>query len=202
MEPEALKYRELFRDLISPGKKPQLVDIPVMRFLMVDGEGDPNGSESFAQAVDALYGTAYGIKFGRKKAGKLPDFSLGPLEGLWWPGDQVRPDFPGDWKWTVMLWVPEFVSQEQVCARLDELRVKKPNPALANLRLQPLLEGKCVQVLHVGPYYSEGPTISSMLRYAEERGLHPVGRHHELYFSDPRRSKPEALKTILRQPVR
>lgn len=202
MDSNSLQYKNVFRDLIGGGPEPRIVDVPPMHFLAVCGEGDPNGSLAFHQAVEALYGTAYGIKFGRKKSGVLPDFSPGPIEALWWAAEESHPENKANWHWMVMLWVPDFIGEADVYHRVEELRAKKPNPALDALQLVPLHEGKAVQVIHVGPYDDEGPAIEAMHAYAASMGLMPVGRHHELYFSDPRRCKPENLKTMLRQAVR
>jgi hypothetical protein len=202
LEMEKLEYKALYKGLISPKRTSEIVQVPAMQFLMVDGIGDPNGSSEFADAISALYGIAYGIKFGRKKSGETPDFSLGPIEALWSANGALQIADRATWQWTLMLWVPEFLTPESVGLRIAELIEKKPNPALKSVSLQTLEEGTSVQVMHIGPYSDEWPTIDAMHKFALEQGYRLEGKHHELYFSDPRRTAPEKLKTILRQPIR
>jgi len=180
---------------------PAWVDVPPLSYLMIDGIGDPE-SEGFAQAVEALYSLAYPLKFAYKKS-EGRDWTVMPLEGLWWADDpEVFARQERDrWQWTLMILQPDFVE----AGRVDECREaalkKKELPRLSQVRLETLSEGRCAQVLHVGPYAEEGETIAGLHQFIAEAGHALSGKHHEVYLSDPRRTAPEKLKTILRQPV-
>jgi hypothetical protein len=179
------------------------VDVPPLRYLMVDGEGDPN-SVAFQQAVEALYSLSYTLKFSLKKSPQAVDYGVMPLEGLWW-ADDPRIFHQADksaWKWTAMILQPEFVSQAQVDTAIDQVRRKKNPAALDRVRFETLEEGLTVQILYTGPFSEEGPTIQRMHDLIHARGRELHGKHHEIYLSDPRRTAPEKLKTILRQPMR
>ncbi len=182
--------------------EPRLVHVGPAQYLAVDGEGNPNGP-GFQEAVGALYGVAYTIKMRKKREGT--EYAVAPLEGLWWASDltKVVPGQPAaDWRWTALIRTPDFIEDEDLALAVAELqRKKKGGPALARVRLERLEEGDCVQMLHVGPYATEPSTVSAMHEFAAAQGRELRGRHHEIYMSDPRRTPPERLKTILRQPV-
>lgn len=181
----------------------ELVDIPPMQFVMVDGSGNPNTAPSYQTAIQWLYSTSYALKFAARAA-LGQDYVVPPLEGLWWADDPA--DFVArrkdNWRWTMMIMAPDFLT-----APMFEAAVAKSASKLGNapdtLRLGQLDEGKCLQVLHIGSYDDEGP-ILARLHDVEmpSRGLTFNGHHHEIYLGDPRRSDPARLKTILRQPVR
>jgi hypothetical protein len=195
-------FKKEYKAFYSPKTgTPELKEIPAMQFLMVDGRGAP-GSDDFQDAVQALYSVAYGLRFGRKKTGR-DTFTTGPLEGLWWTEDDE--DFsigqPGDWLWTAMIWVPDFVTADEVAEEVAKTETKKPNPALAGLRLDVLHEGLVVQIMHIGPYSEEQPNIDKMHALAAEQGLIQSGKHHEIYLGDPRRAASDELRTIVRHPV-
>jgi hypothetical protein len=195
-------FKKEYKAFYSPKPgRPELREIPPMQFLMVDGRGAP-GSDDYQDAVQALYSVVYGIRFGRKKAG-LDTFTIGPLEGLWWieKGEDLSVGEPDDWVWTAMIWVPDFVTADEVAEEVAKAQAKKPNPALAGLRLDLLNEGLVVQIMHVGPYADEQPNIDKMHAMAAEQGLIQSGKHHEIYLGDPRRRAPEELRTIVRHPV-
>jgi len=199
-----LDPKKELKHLYSPSAKEVVfVDVPPMSFLMVDGQGDPNGSQAFQEAIEALYGMSYTLKFMLKKSEKR-DYAVMPLEGLWW-ADDLSDFAKGNkdrWKWTLMIAQPDFVAAEQVAAARAELERKKNPPALSRLRFERFEEGRAAQILHVGPYSAEGATIERMQRFAAENGCALAGKHHEIYLSDPRRTAPEKLKTVLRQPIR
>lgn len=190
--------------LYSPSAKaPAIVEVPEMSFLMVDGEGDPD-SQVFQDAVQALYGVAYTIKFTLKKSGG-PEFKVSPLEGLWWSFQdsfELNLDARDDWKWTVMIMQPEHITSEDVTRAVEEVKRKKNPTGIEKLRFERFAEGLSVQIMHIGPYSEERPTIERMHSFALEQGYELRGKHHEIYLGDPRRAKPEKLKTILRQPVK
>lgn len=201
-------YRKELKALYVPkNTEPTIVAVPPMKYLMVDGAGDPNVSKDYQDAIGALYSVSYTIKM-MPKRGIVPpgyvEYSVPPLEGLWWapPGSMFSLDLPkSSYQWTAMIMQPPFVTAELVQDVIKELKVKKPNPALAKMRFEPLEEGKCGQALHIGPYSDEPATIDKLEKLITDSGLHFRGKHHEIYLSDPRRTAPEKLKTILRHPV-
>jgi hypothetical protein len=174
-------------------KEPALVDVRPAKYLTLDGEGEP-GSERFQAAIGALYGCAFTIKMTRKFAGQ--DYRVCHLEGLW-TGDQPRQS----WKWKLMIRVPEFINARDLKEAVEKLKSKGKGAEAGQVRLETIKEGKCIQVLHVGPYSDEGETVRRMIAFEGRQGLTPHGPHHEIYLSDPRRVAAERLRTILRQPV-
>jgi hypothetical protein len=179
------------------------VDVPSLTYLMVDGEGDPNTSEAFQEAIEALYSLSYTLKFTLKKSPRAIDYGVMPLEGLWW-ADDPRAFYEAKkstWKWTAMIVQPEFIARAQVDAAFEQVRKKKNPAALGRVRFDTLSEGPSAQVLYVGPFADEGPTIQRMHEFIHACGKKLRGKHHEIYLSDPRRTAPEKLKTILRQPM-
>ena len=187
----------------APAKAPVIVEVPQMNFIMVDGSGDPNTSKEFQQAVEALFSVSYALKFLIKKGPAAIDYGVLPLEGVWWAEDMAvfTAGDKSSWKWTLMIMQPEYVTEELYEQALRQVRRKKGLPAVDRLRLEPFLEGRSAQVLHVGPFSKEGPTIERLHRFIEENGYRRRGRHREIYLSDLRRAAPEKLKTIIRQPI-
>ena len=189
-------------ELYSASVAPQIITVPSMNFLMIDGPGDPNRSAWYADCVSALFGASYGVKFFLKK-NRGTDHRVSPLEGLWWTPDMK--DFSverkEDWYWTMMIRQPEHLSNELWEEIQSIVMKKKPSAAVEQLRFVPFTEGTCAQVMHRGPYADEGPTIAMLHRFIAESGHHLRDKHHEIYLSDPRRSAPERMKTILRQPI-
>ncbi len=180
-----------------------VVKVPRLTYLMVDGEGDPNTAPAFQQAVEALYSLSYTLKFSLKKSPRPVDYGVMPLEGLWWADDH-RAFYRADksaWKWTAMILQPDFISQAQVEAAFDEVRKKKNPAALDRVRFDALEEGPSAQILYVGSFANEGPTIQRMHDFIRAAGKELCGKHHEIYLNDPRRTAPEKLKTIMRQPM-
>ncbi len=177
--------------------------MPKMQFAIINGQGDPNNSEEFQNAAGALYSVLYTMKFSRKKAGELPDFSVGALEGLWWAtkGEPFVMGNKADWLWTLMIWVPDIIDKNEFDKYVEIVKVKKPNPALDKLRLENFEEGKAVQIMHLGPYATEKEDVDLMHDFIEKQGYKPHGKHHEIYLSDPRRGDPAKIKTIVRHPI-
>lgn len=205
------EHRELYA---ASAKDFTIVDVPPMRYLAVDGHGDPNTAQSYREAVEALFGVAYAVKFASKKAlGR--DFVVAPLEGLWWSDDHgafVARD-KSAWSWTMLIAQPDWIDDDAVAAAVATVRAKAakrgqdaagvPNPALDLLRLEHLHEGESAQILHVGSYDDEAPTLARLHdEWMPQHGLTFNGPHHEVYLSDARRTAPEKLRTVLRQPVR
>ena len=193
--------REL-HELYTARRKPGIVDVPELKFLMIDGHGDPNTSADYGHAIEALYSVAYTLKFTLKKDGSL-DYPVMPLEGLWWADtmDDFVTGSKASWNWTAMLLQPDVVTAELVATATDAASRKRSLPAAALLRLEAFTEGLCAQVLHVGPYADEAPTITCLHRFIAEEGYVRRGKHHEIYLGDPRRSAPDRLRTIVRQPI-
>ena len=205
MEKVDLK-KELKHLYNPPGKEVNLVDVPPMNFVMIDGSGDPNKAKEYQDAIEALYAISYAIKFSVKKDRGI-DYGVMPLEGLWWADDMslfatANKDI---WKWTAMITQPEYVTPALFKVVLQQVEKKKSLPALSKARFQSFNEGQSAQIMYLGPYSDEGPTILRIHEFIKERGYTFEGltqKHHEIYLSDPRRTAPEKLKTIIRQPVR
>jgi hypothetical protein len=187
----------------ASAKAPHVVDVPEMNFFMVDGQGDPNDSQEFTDAVEALYGLSYTLKFAIKKGPTAVDYGVPPLEGLWWADDMsvFTSGCKADWKWTLMIMQPEFVTLDLVDDAIEQVRAKKDPAALSKVRFKTFAEGLGAQILHVGPYSEEGPTIEKLHAFIQDSGHELTGKHHEIYLGDPRRAAPEKLRTIIRQPM-
>jgi hypothetical protein len=192
------------KNLYNPSvREVSVVEVPAMNFIMVDGAGDPNTAPEFKEAVEALYGTAYTLKFSLKKSGIGPEFAMMPLEGLWWMDDMSRfiSEHKDLWKWTLMIALPDFIASEMIDEAIKQLRARKDSPAVSKVRFENLDEGTAVQMMHIGPYSEEAPNIAKVHEFARSNGYVLAGKHHEIYLSDPRRCAPEKMKTIIRQPV-
>ncbi|MFO7697697.1 MAG: GyrI-like domain-containing protein [Anaerolineae bacterium] len=201
---EKLDLRKTLKELYAPSAKTfSLVEVPPLNFIMVDGTGDPNTSPGYQEAVEALYSVAYGLKFAAKKAG-AGDWAVMPLEGLWWAGDMsafTSGTGRDDWEWTMMIAQPDVVSAEHVEQVAEAARKKKDLPALDRLRLETYAEGLSTQIMYLGAYSDEGPTIARLHAWIGEQVYVLRGKHHEIYLGDPRRTAPDKLKTVIRQPV-
>jgi hypothetical protein len=193
------------KEVYSPSlKEPQLVKVPALLYIKVEGTGDPNTSDSFRNGIGALYGVAYTMKFMLKKE-KGIDFRVMPLSGLFHAEDPsvFLLGNKDAWQWTIMLPLPS-VATAAVFEKARRLAAEKgkASPALPLVRREIFREGLCAQILHLGPYAAEKPTIEKLHAFIRERGLTFAGSHHEIYLSDPNRSAPDKLKTIIRQPVK
>ena len=199
---EKIDLKKTLRGLYqASAKEPAVVEVPPLRYLMVDGEGDPNTAPAYAEAIEALFSVSYTVKFMVKK-GQALDYAVMPLEALWW-ADDPSVFTSGDkahWKWTAMILQPDFVSDGLIGAAIDEVRKKKKLPGVDQLRLESLTEGRCAQILHVGPFSAEGPNIERLHAFIAARSA-LRGKHHEIYLSDIRRAEPSKWKTIIRQPM-
>ena len=193
--------REL-KGLYNPSAKEiSIVDVPPMNYLMIDGQGDPNTSQAYVDALSALYTVSYTLKFAIKKRAPSDDFTVMPLEGLWWSPDSR--DFSmierGEWRWTAMIVQPPVVTREAVAEAIQVAAKKKPLAAIDLLRFESFCEGLCAQILYFGAYKDEGPAIRRLHEFIGGQGYVPAGKHHEIYLGDPRRTAPEKLKTVIRQ---
>jgi hypothetical protein len=198
---------KLHQALYAPSAKhPAIVEVPDMAFLMLDGRGDPATSEAYEAALQALYSVAYTLKFSLKKSDAERDFKVAPLEGLWW-ADEVAPTLDelqrdrDAWNWTMMIALPDAVTADEVAEAVRAAARKRELPAAPLLRLERFEEGLAAQIMHVGPYSEEAPTVALLHEFVAAQGYELRGRHHEIYLGDPRRTAPERLKTVLRHPV-
>jgi hypothetical protein len=201
---QKVDIRKELKSLYNPSiRQVELVDVPSMTFLMIDGSGDPNTAKEYQEAIEALYSLAYAIKFTVKKELEI-DYGVMPLEGLWWTDDMslFGTSDKHAWKWTAMMMQPEYVSGSLHEKVLEQVKKKKDLPGLAKIRLQTFHEGQSAQIMYIGPYSNEGPTIKIVHDFLKARGLTFDGlkqKHHEIYLGDPRKAAPEKLKTIIRQ---
>ncbi|RMI35858.1 GyrI-like domain-containing protein [Nocardia stercoris] len=182
----------------------RILDVPPMQYLMIDGHGDPNSAQDFADTVEALYPVAYKVKFASKQElGR--DYVVMPLEGLWWSSDMASFTGARDksrWDWTMMSMVPDWITGEMFEAAVAKVGARNPPARLDRLRLETLREGQCVQTLHIGPFDAEAAILERMHHeFIPAAGLAMTGKHHEIYFSDFRKTDPSRLRTVLRQPV-
>lgn len=216
MENVKLDYKKEYKDLYSPKSKATLIDVPTMNFIMVDGQGNPNdeGGE-YQSAVELLYGLSYTIKMSKMKECKPEgyfDYVVPPLEGLWWlSNDNMDFTQKDKYCWTSMIRQPEFVTREVFEWACAELKRKKPGMDISKAYLETFTEGLCVQIMHLGPYDDEPKTVAQIDDFIKVQSLknaissvqpnQKIRRHHEIYLSDPRKTKPEKMKTVLRHPV-
>jgi hypothetical protein len=192
----AINVNELYG---ASSKEPSIIDVPELQFLMVDGRGDPNQPGAFQDAIQALYSLSYGAKFMLKKEGI--EFRVSPLEGIWGSVGGLNPNKKTPWRWTAMIMQPAAVTPSVLEKVRAEAMRKKPLPALPKVRLETFREGLSAQIMHVGPYSAEAPTIARLHEFIKKEGYRPAGKHHEIYLGDPRRSAPERLRTLVRQPI-
>jgi len=209
-----IDYKKVLKRLYQPSaKEPVIVVVPEMNFIMMDGTIHPGESVSesadFGMIMPVLYGMVYTLKFMLKGYPDIPDTVVMPLEGLWWFDSAVgdgsdfefgNRDIP--WYFTAMIMQPEHITKEHFQQAREELKRKKDPQGLERARFEAFKEGKSVQIMHVGPYADEMPAIERMHNYARNQGCELHGKHHEIYMGDPRRTKPEKLKTVLRHPVK
>ena len=201
---EKMDFKKEFKHLYqAPAANPVLVEVPALNYLMVDGEGDPNTAPAYAEAIETLFAVSYTLKFMIKKGPSAMDYGVMPLEGLWWADDMAAfaSKDKSNWKWTAMIMQPALVSAALVESAVAEVKRKKDPAALSKLRFEAFAEGQCAQILHIGPFSEEGPTIEKLHRFIDARGQRS-GKHHEIYLSDIRRAEPSKWKTIIRQPLR
>ncbi|TRZ87478.1 MAG: hypothetical protein D4R88_09340 [Methanosarcinales archaeon] len=201
-----IDYKKELKQLYdTSAKKVEVVEVPQMNFLMIDGEGDPNTSKAFQDAVEALFSISYTLKFMIKKGKEAIDYGVMPLEGLWWADDmsqfktQIKKD---NWKWTLMIMQPKYVTANLVNEAIEEVKKKKDLTALPKIRFEAFSEGKTAQTMHIGPFSEEGPTIQKVHDFIGEMKFKLSGKHHEIYLSDIRKAAPEKWKTIIRQPMK
>jgi hypothetical protein len=198
-----IDFKKELSYLYNPSaKEVSVVDVPAMNFLMIDGQGDPNTSEEYVGAVEALFSIAYTLKFMVKKAQGI-DYGVLPLEGLWWMDDmtQFSVKRKSEWKWTSMIMQPKYVTVDMVPVAFEQAAKKKQLPALSKTRFDSFHEGKAAQIMHIGPFAAEAANIQKIHAKILGSGHQLSGKHHEIYLNDLRKTAPEKLKTVLRQPM-
>ena len=203
---EKLDLKKTLKPLYNAKPTPSFIEIPAMNFLMVDGAGDPNTSKTYSDAIQALYSVAYTLKFTLKKELQI-DYPVMALEGLWWSENMASftTGTKDNWFWTMMISTPEFVTPQMVNSACQGASKKKSLPALNQVRFEPFTEGFSAQLMHTGPYNAEAANIQLLHNFIHAHGYSFDGlnqKHHEIYLSDPNRTAPEKMKTIIRQPVR
>ena len=199
-----IDYKKELKHLYRPSaKKVEAVDVPRMNFLMIDGKGDPSTSQDFKDAIGVLYPLSYTLKFMIKKGEIGVDYGVLPLEGLWWADDMSSfvDDRREHWQWTLMIMQPELVTEQMVQEANAQVLKKKDPVSLSLVRFESFEEGKVAQILHVGPFSEEGPSVEKVHAFIEESGSQRRGKHHEIYLSDIRRAAADNWKTIIRQPM-
>jgi hypothetical protein len=206
-------FKKEYKDLYLPGKQPVMIDIPSMKFIMVEGKGDPNTCKEYSDAMEILYGLSYGIKMS-KMNGTQPEgyfeYVVPPLEGLWWVDeenfDYMNMTDKNKFCWISMIRQPDFVTEGVFEQAKINLKKKKPDLKLEKAYLKIFTEGLCAQIMHVGPYDDEPETVKRLISFIEESGyeqdMSGMRMHHEIYLGDPRKAKPENLKTVIRHPIR
>lgn len=204
-------FKKEYRDLYQPKTKPSIVEVPAIRFLAVEGEGDPNEvGGAYQHALELLYGVAYTLKMSYKTDRVIEGFYqyvVPPLEGFWWQPNVEGVDYANKagFHWLSVIRVPEFVSEQDFDWAIEAATAKKKMD-FSPVRLVEVDEGLCVQCMHVGPYDDEPATVAAMHEFAETQGFVPdfsdERRHHEIYLSDPRKAGPAKMKTVVRHPIR
>jgi hypothetical protein len=200
-----IDYKKELKELYSPSpKNSEIVDVPKMNFLMIDGKDDPNTSQEYKNAIEALFSISYTLKFMIKKGKTAIDYGVLPLEGLWWTADMSKfsVERKDEWFWTAMIMQPELIGEERVIEALEIVKRKKTLPAIDKLRFESFDEGKCAQIMHLGPFSEEGPTIEKLHNFIQEHNYTLRDKHHEIYLSDIRKGDPNKWKTIIRQPIK
>lgn len=200
---EKINYKKKLQHLYKPSvKEVEIVEVPQMNYLMIDGDGGPN-HPTFQNAIEVLFPLSYTLKFMIKKSDIGIDYGVLPLEGLWWADDMSSfiKDKKDDWKWTLMIMQPELITNEMVVEAVNKVRVKKNPTSLPLVRFESINEGKVAQIMHIGPFSEEGPTVQKLHSFIKDSGKKIIGKHHEVYLSDIRRAAPEKWKTIIRQPM-
>ena len=197
---EKVDFKKTLKQLYKPSaKEVSFVKVPAMQYLMIDGQGSPAGKD-FKEAIETLYPIAYTLKFMSKEIDK--DYAVPPLEALWWADDMnvFYTREKDQWKWTAMIMQPDWITNEVFLKVISKVKAKKSPPKIEQIKLETYNEGDCGQIMHIGPFDDEGPNIQRIHKAIAEKGGKLSGKHHEIYLSDFRRTAPEKLKTVIRQP--
>ena len=200
---DKIDLKKELKSLYNPSSKEvKIVDVPAMDFILVNGEG-AHTSPQYSEAIEALFSVAYALKFMIKKC-KGSDYTVMPLEGLWWVDDMSKfsADKKDEWKWTAMIMQPKYVAADHVRVVIEQVKKKKNPPALSKVRFESFKEGLAAQIMYIGPFSDEGPTIAKIHEHIQNSGHVLNGKHHEIYLNNPAATAPEKLKTIIRQPMK
>ena len=201
---QKIDYKQELKQLYQPSaRQPVVIDVPPLNYLMLDGQGDPNNSPAYQAAVEALFGLSYTLKFMVKKGPLAMDYGVMPLEGLWWAEDMsaFTTADKSNWQWTMMMLQPEFITPAMLVEAMHKQQGKLAPSILEKVRFESFSEGLCAQIMHIGPFSAEGPTIERLHRFIADSGHQLTGKHHEIYLSDIRKADPAKWKTIIRQPM-
>lgn len=204
---EKIDYKKEMKMIYNPPRqKVGIVELPEMKFFTVSGMGNPNTSAQFREAVEALFSLSFAVKFALREPHGGADYTVMPLEGLFHHDDILQEDGTlrekEEWKWTLLIRQPDVATDELVRRAREQVEKKKRLPHLANVRFESFEEGLCAQIMHIGPFSEEKATVEKLLAFIQQNGYEPSGRHHEIYLSDWRRTAPEKMKTIIRQPIK
>jgi hypothetical protein len=200
---DKVDLKKELKNLYNPSSKEvTVVDVPAMNFLLVNGEGAP-ASPKYIEAIEALFSVSYTLKFIVKKA-KGIDYAVMPLEGLLWADDMTKfsADKKDEWKWTAMIMQPKYVTADDINLAVEQVKKKKNLSTLLKVRFESFKEGSAAQIMYVGPFSAEGPTIAKIHAQIQNSGHALSGKHHEIYLNNPAKTAPEKLKTIIRQPMK
>ncbi len=198
----AVDLSKAYREHYTARQDPETVDVPVRSYLMIDGKGDPGTDQSYVDAVSALYPIAYGIRAALKKSTGDADKVM-PLEGLWWAENmsRFRDLHRSEWLWTMMILQPDVVTPELADETITRTTNAKKLVSGHLVRFESMGDGLAAQVLHRGPYAEEAPTINRLHLYIAEQGFQLRGKHREIYLTDPLKSAPANMRTVIRQPM-
>jgi len=202
---QKIDYKKELKHLYQPPSKEVVqIEVPPFNYLMLDGAGDPNTSPAYQAAVELLFSLSYTLKFIVKKGPLAIDYGVLPLEGLWWAEDMsaFTTADKSNWQWTMMIMQPEFITPALVAGAIQAVQRKSNPPLLDQVRFEPYAEGLCAQIMHIGPFSAEGPTIERLHRFIADSGHQRFGKHHEIYLSDIRKADPAKWRTVIRQPMR
>ncbi len=201
METTILDFGTLDKEYFKATRQPKLMVLDEKKYLTLDGKGNPD-SFGYQAGIEAIFSTAYQLKFLHKKKGE--DFKVSKLECLWWAEENRSFETtPMDhWHWKLMIRIPDFVTNAELKSSIGRISEERELQEVLGIKIGYLKEGKCVQILHVGPYDKVGDSYQKLIEFIEDSGFHSNGPYHEIYISDPNRTLPENLKTIIRQPVK
>ena len=202
---EKIDFKKDLKHLYQPSSKEVVqVDVPPFNYLMIDGAGDPNTSPAYQAAVEVLFSLSYTLKFMVKKGSLAIDYGVLPLEGLWWADDMTAftTADKSNWQWTMMIMQPDFITPAMLADAVQAVQHKSNPPLLNQVRFESYTEGLCAQIMHIGPFSAEGPTIERLHRFIADSGRQRFGKHHEIYLSDIRKADPAKWRTVIRQPMR
>ncbi len=180
---------------------PQIVTLKNYHYLQISGVSAPEDA-AFIGAIEAIYAVANGVKFALKEQGK--NFVIPKMECQWWvEGNLPFEQSPrSEWHWNIMIPMPDFVSNDEVEEAIQQAIAKNGVPQISEIQFKPLNTGRCLQILHIGSYDEEGPTLAKLFQFAADQGLEIIGKHHEIYISDPQHTAQKDLKTILRYAIK